>query len=85
MVNMNPNSPSYQPQNNSVDIHSDLGYNVTNDAHEVEIVKMAEMEPINDTSCTHEKLVADPLDTIGAAVYHGCQNPKCGAGFYLKQ
>jgi hypothetical protein len=74
---MEPNS------NNSVDNSNQVGYNVTNDEN-VEIVKMDEQRPINDTDCRHETLVPDPEDTIGDAVYHGCINRKCGVGFYIQ-
>ncbi len=66
--------------------------NVSNDVHgsvvdsylnRLEVVKMDEQKPINDTDCKHEKFVPDPNDTIGEAIYHGCANPKCGIGFYL--
>lgn len=56
--------------------------NVINDDNGVEIVKMDEQRPINDTECEHKEFVIDPEDTIGEAVYHGCTNPRCGLGFY---
>ena len=68
---------------NSVDISAEMGYNSPND-EDVTIVKMDEQAPINDVDCTHEVLVSDPNDTIGDATYHGCANPKCGRGWYLK-
>lgn len=68
---------------NSVDISDQVGYNVSNDEN-VEVVKMDEQKPINDTECRHETLIPDPEDTIGDAVYHGCSNYKCGVGFYIK-
>ena len=69
---------------NSVDFSDEVGYNSINDEN-VEVVKMDEQRPINDTECTHETLVPDPEDTIGNAIYYGCANPKCGRGFYLNQ
>ena len=69
--------------NNSVDLSTQVGYNVSND-EDVVIVKMDEQAPINDTDCRHETLVPDPEDTIGDAVYHGCSNRKCGVGFYIQ-
>jgi hypothetical protein len=68
--------------NNSVDNSTHIGYNGGNDEN-VEVVKMDEQKPINDTECRHETLVPDPKDTIGDAVYHGCANHKCGVGFYI--
>lgn len=68
---------------NNVDSPSDLSYNVVNDEN-VAIVKMEEQKPVNDTSCRHEKLIPEPKDTIGNAVYHGCANYKCGVGFYIR-
>ena len=50
----------------------------------VEIIKMDEHKPITDSKCKHETLIPDPDDKLGEAVYHGCANPKCGQGFYLK-
>ena len=73
---MNENS------NNDVDFSRDLGYNVNNHESNVEIFKMDEHAPINDSQHDHQ-LVADPDDTIGDAVYHGCIVPKCGIGFYI--
>ena len=67
---------------NSVDNSNDIGYNVPNDEN-VEVVKMDEQAPINDTECKHETLIPDPTDMIGDAVYHGCANPKCGRGWYI--
>jgi hypothetical protein len=58
-------------------------YNTDNDENVV-VAKMDEIAPINDPECRHETLVPDPDDTIGDAIYHGCANPKCGRGFYLK-
>ena len=71
-------------ENNSLDIPTKLGYNNSENDENVHIVKMDEQEPINDTECKHETLVADPEDTIGDAVYHGCANRKCGVGFYIQ-
>jgi len=63
----------------------DIGYNDTqlNDENEV-VIDLSVIPPLNDQECRHETLVADPEDTIGDAVYHGCQNPKCGIGFYIR-
>lgn len=72
-------------ENNQVDSQSPLGYNSTqDDVNEVLIVKLDEQKPVNDTKCKHETLIPDPEDTIGDAVYHGCANPKCGRGWYIK-
>lgn len=68
--------------NNSVDTSPQNGYNVNNDLNEI-VIKMDEQAPIHDTECKHDSLVADPQDTIGDAVYHGCANTKCGVGFYI--
>lgn len=70
---------------NNVDNEKQIRYNVDNNDENVEIVKMDEQRPINDTECTHETLIPDPEDTIGDAVYHGCANYKCGRGWYLKK
>lgn len=70
--------------NNAVDFSENVGYNTGNNDEDVTIVKMDEQVPINDVECTHEVLVSDPKDTIGDATYHGCNNPKCGRGWYLK-
>lgn len=67
---------------NPVDNSSQMSYNSPNDEH-VEIVKMDEQAPINDSNHEHQ-LVADLDDTIGKAVYHGCVLPKCGVGFYIQ-
>jgi len=67
---------------NSVDFSNNIGYNGLNDEN-VEVVKMDEQKPINDTECRHEFLIPDPKDTLGDAVYHGCANHKCGVGFYI--
>lgn len=69
---------------NSLDIDPGMRDNVTNDVYE-HVVKMDEQAPVNDIECRHETLVADPTDTIGEAVYHGCANKECGVGFYLKK
>jgi len=69
---------------NGVDISKEMLYNVANDEN-VEIVKMDEHAPINDTECRHENLIPDPDDTIGDAMYHGCSNRLCGVGFYIKK
>lgn len=68
---------------NSVDRSTAIGYNVDNNEEYVEVVKMDEQKPINDTECRHETLVPDPQDTIGESIYHGCANRKCGVGFYI--
>lgn len=61
----------------------ETSYNSNNDEN-VEVVKMDEQSPINDTECTHDSLLADPEDTLdNGAIYHGCQNQKCGLGFYI--
>lgn len=78
----------------SVDISPELGYNVGNDDDYAslagidqpsEVVDMAKQKPIHDTECGHETLVANPEDTLGDAVYHGCANPECIVGFYIRQ
>lgn len=69
--------------NNPLDIGAKNGYNVAKDDLN-EFVDLVAMPPINDTECRHETLVAEPEDTIGDAVYHGCVNPKCGVGFYIR-
>lgn len=50
----------------------------------IDTVRMDEQKPINDNKCQHENLIADPSDTIGEAVYHGCANTQCGVGFYIQ-
>lgn len=70
--------------NNFVDNSNDIGYNVDNDDNEI-VVDLSARPPLNDTECTHDVLVPDPEDTIGDAVYYGCQNPKCGRGWYIRQ
>lgn len=69
-------------ENNVVDNSDQISYNGLNDEN-VEVVKMDEQKPINDTECKHETLIPDPEDTIGDAVYHGCANYKCGRGWYI--
>ena len=69
---------------NSVDLSSQVGYNVNINDENVVIVKMDEQRSINDTDCRHETLVPNPEDTIGDAVYNGCSNRKCGVGFYIQ-
>lgn len=70
---------------NSIDSSPVNGYNTgLDDTNGVEIVKMDEQRPINDTECEHKEFVIDPKDRIGEAVYHGCTNPRCGLGFYQK-
>lgn len=68
--------------NNIVDNSTDIGYNVNNDDNEV-VVDLSAIPPLNDVECPHTTIVVDPEDTIGNAVYHGCQNPKCGRGWYI--
>lgn len=68
---------------NSVDNSNEIGYNVPKDDTNVEVVDMAQVAPINDTNHEHQ-LVADPEDTLGEAIYHGCVLPKCGVGFYIQ-
>lgn len=82
------------PQNNSLDATSGMGYNTSNnDIYEAvvdqlllqpQVVKMDEQKPVNDVTCRHETLVPDENDRIGNAVMHMCANPKCGVGFYIK-
>lgn len=69
----------------TVDTQAEIGYNKqqTNDDNEI-VVKMDEQTPVHDTTCRHENLKADPDDRLGDAIYHGCTNPKCGVGFYIK-
>lgn len=78
---------------NNVDSQNDLGYNTNQDDEyaaiagidqHTQIVRMDEQKPIHDTECKHETLVPNPDDTIGDAVYHGCSNPKCGRGWYIR-
>lgn len=69
--------------NKSVDNSSQISDNVDNDVN-VHVVKMDEQAPINDSNHEH-RLVADPSDTIGEAVYHGCIIPRCGLGFYIRE
>lgn len=80
-------------ENNFLDKAHPIGYNDSNAKYEgivddyllrPQIVKMDEQEAINDPSCRHEILVPDPDDTIGEAIYHGCNNRKCGQGFYIR-
>lgn len=68
----------------SVDNNTKVGYNESNDLNE-HIIDMSVQKPINDVDCRHDMLIADPEDTLGDAVYHGCINPKCGVGFYLRK
>lgn len=70
-------------ENKVVDNAGQVGYNKGNDVNEF-VVKMDEQRPIHDTECKHETLVADPTDTIGTAVYHGCANPNCHRGWYIQ-
>ena len=69
-----------------LDGQEEIRYNESqpNDVNEF-VVKMDEQAPINDTECRHETLVANPKDTLGDAVYHGCANYKCGVGFYIRK
>lgn len=78
---------------NNVDSQNKIGYNNNNDdeyaaiagirQHE-QIIKMDEQKPLNDTECRHETLVANPEDKLGDAIYHGCTNPRCPVGFYIR-
>lgn len=68
---------------NAVDFSAEMGYNNTNDEN-VTIVKMDEQRPINEPECPHDDLVPDPDDSIGDAIFHGCANPKCGRGWYIR-
>ena len=67
----------------SVDNTSGMPYNDSNDLNEI-VTDLAVVPPINDIECTHSSLTADPSDTIGDAIYHGCDNRKCGMGFYIQ-
>jgi len=69
-------------QNKNVDKSSETSYNVGNEKDE--IIDLSGVPPINDIECQHETLVPDPTDTIGEAIYHGCSNPKCGRGWYIR-
>lgn len=81
--------------NNSVDFSPSMGYNYNQDElydriaenylSAPQIIKMNEQRPLGDKRCKHKKLVADPDDSIGEAIYHGCANPKCSVGFYIRQ
>jgi hypothetical protein len=82
-------------QNNFVDNTHGMGYNDSNNAineavvnhylSRVDVIKMDEQKPINDTSCQHDNLVADAEDSLDdGSVYHGCTNLKCGVGFYIQ-
>lgn len=68
---------------NPVDFSEQVGYNDNKDDEYV-LVDMSQAEPLNDLECKHETLVPDPNDKIGDAIYHGCQNPKCGRGWYIR-
>ena len=68
---------------NPLDFQTDKGYNVDNNDGN-ELIDMSEATPLNDLECTHETLVPDPDDKIGDAIYYGCQNPKCGRGWYIR-
>jgi hypothetical protein len=69
--------------NNILDNQQETMYNEVNAVYEH--IDMAKREPINDTECTHDEFIVDPTDTLGDAVYHGCANPKCGRGWYVRQ
>lgn len=81
--------------NYSVDNSQETSYNINQDAIydavagnyqiRVDVVKLDEQKPINDTSCQHKELVPDPEDTIGDSVMYMCTNPQCGVGFYVRQ
>lgn len=84
--------PNYQPEI-KFDNGNALGYNgernesyaaIAGIDQHTQVVNMDHQKPIHDTDCRHSTLVPDPEDTIGDAVYHGCANPKCGIGFYIK-
>lgn len=75
--------PNYQPTTNSQELDNYGIIDNTND-DSYEVLRMDEHQPLNDSSCTHDNLIPDPTDTIGDAVYHGCQNRKCGMGFYIQ-
>lgn len=67
-----------------LDNSQEVGYNSLNDDLYVEVVKMDEQSPINDTECQHPTLIPDPEDKLdNGSVYHGCANPKCGLGWYI--
>ena len=66
-------------------MEEEISYNSTQDDEYVEIVKMDEQKPINDTECKHETLTPDFDDKIGTAVYYGCSNRKCGMGWYIQK
>lgn len=80
---------------NVFDKSAEMRYNINNNGiydtvadnllSQPQIIKLDEHEPVNDLECKHEVIISDPTDTIGNAVYHGCANPKCGRGYYLKQ
>lgn len=71
--------------NKVFDNNSTIMYNGAEQDDTMQIVKMDEQAPLNDTECRHEVLIPDPTDTIGDAVYHGCAGYKCGVGFYIKK
>lgn len=79
--------------NFKLDVSQGMGYNVGNELYEAvadnilsrpQIIKLEEQKPLYER-CNHEQLVANPDDVIGDAIYHGCSNPKCGVGFYIRQ
>ncbi len=72
---------SYNVDTNSNDVYDRVAEDILS---RPQIFKMAEHEPVNDIDCRHETLIPDPDDTIGDAVFHGCANPQCGVGFYIK-
>lgn len=73
------------PQENNVDIPDGMVYNDTqNNDDSMIVVKVDEQPTLNDPQCKHDQLKPDYGDTLGDAVYHGCVNPKCGVGFYLR-
>lgn len=69
---------------NNVDNSSEMMYNVNNDESMI-VVKLDEQRPLGDAACKHVQLIAEPDDTLGEAIYHGCANPKCDVGFYLRK
>lgn len=70
--------------NKIVDNHRKVGYNDNQLYDKDEIIDLTGVPPLNDIECLHQTIVADLEDTIGDAIYHGCQNPKCGRGWYIR-
>ena len=69
---------------NNVDNSGEMMYNVGNDDNMM-VVKLDEQVPLGDPDCKHVQLIADPSDRLGKAIYHGCSNPRCDVGFYLRK